>query len=167
MLDAINQLLGMKVETRDFIAFAALLVSVIAFVGKLNADTRVARFRETVAFIEKREAEMRSSWKDISLGRLTGVALEDELHIFFGRLELVSLLIGQRVFDSELVYNYWWQYFDEPLRQPSINSWVQLNQEADSAMYEHYMKQCKRWAHRLDKEIGRLRPSLLSRLFTR
>ncbi len=156
MLDLFSQLLGTKIEPRDIIAFTALLVSVVAFVGKLNVDSRTARYRETVAFIEKREADMRARWKDITRGNVTGGEREDALYVFFGQLELVSLLVRKNVFDSELVYNYWWRYYDEPLQNPDINSWVQLSRESDSALYEHYLAQCKRWASRLDKEIGRV-----------
>ena len=164
MLDLLTQILGAKVETRDLVAFSAVLVSVVAFVGKLNVDSRTARYRETVSFIEKREADMRKRWKDITRANVTGGEMEEWLYVFFGQLELVSLLVRKNAFDSELVYNYWWRYFDEPLRNPDINSWLQLNRESDPASYEHYQAQCKRWADRLDKEIGRPRRPLWQRL---
>jgi hypothetical protein len=65
MLQYINQLLGVQIELRDFISFAAVLVSVIAFVSKLTSDTRIARYRETVSYIEKRKR------KPVSAGRTT------------------------------------------------------------------------------------------------
>jgi hypothetical protein len=167
MLDFLAQILGTTIEARDLIAFTAVLVSVIAFVAKLNADSRTARYRETVAFIEKREADMRKRWKEISRGNVIGAAMEEELYVFLGQLELVSLLIRKNVFDAELVYNYWWRYYDEPLQNPIINSWVQLNRESDSALYEHYLAQCKRWGNRLDKEIGRPRRSVWQKLRAR
>lgn len=155
MLDQLGILLGTKIEVRDFVAFAALFVTVLTFVLKLTADTKIARYRETVAFIEKREAEMRKRWRDITLGTVTGGDLEEETRVLIGQLELVSLLMRKNVFDSELVYNYWWRYFDEPLQKPQINSWIQLCREQDPALFEHYLHRCKVWADRLDKELGR------------
>jgi hypothetical protein len=157
MLDHLGQFLGTKIEVRDFISFAALFVAVVSFVWKLSADTRTARYRETVAFIERREAEMRNRWRDITFGNLAGGELEEQTRIFVGQLELVSLLVRKAVFDAELVYNYWWRYFDEPLRNSQINAWVQLSREDDAALFEHYLHRCKAWADRLDKETGRAR----------
>lgn len=143
---------------KDYIYLAGLGLTAGTFVWKLRTDTRLARYRETVAFIEKREKDMRERWKSITHGDLVGGDLEEALRVFVGQLELVSLLIQLEAFDSELVYNYWWRYFDEPLGNPDINSWVQLTQEQDAAMFRHYVLQCKRWATRLDVEIGRGKP---------
>jgi hypothetical protein len=164
MLEQLGILLGTKIEVRDFVAFAALFVTVLTFVLKLTADTKIARYRETVAFIEKREAEMRKRWRDINLGNVTGGDLEEETRILIGQLELVSLLMRKNVFDSELVFNYWWRYFDEPLQKPQINSWIQLCREQDPSLFEHYLHRCKVWADRLDKELGRPRRTWWKRL---
>lgn len=40
------------------------------------------------------------------------------------------------MFDGDFVYNYWWRYFDEPLRNADRISWIQLSREADAALYE-------------------------------
>jgi hypothetical protein len=166
VLDQLANFLGTKIEFRDFFAFAALFVTVVTFVWKLTADTKIARYRETVAFIEKREAEMRKRWRDITLGNATGDVLEEETRVLLGQLELVSLLIRKNVFDAELVYNYWWRYFDEPLQKSQINSWIQLSREQDSSLFEHYLHRCKVWADRLDKEIGRKRRPWWKRLLS-
>ena len=48
---------------KDWIYLAGLALTAGTFVWKLRADMALARFRETVAFIEKREKDMRDRWK--------------------------------------------------------------------------------------------------------
>lgn len=101
---------------------------------------------------------MRERWEKLKAGTLAGSELEEEFRIFFNQLELVSLLVDRAAFDGELVYNYWWRYFDEPLSFQDINTWVLLHQTTDSAVFLHYVQRCKAWAERIDVEAGRSPP---------
>jgi hypothetical protein len=152
---AATNLFGLK----DWIYLAGLALTAGTFVWKLRVDSSLARYRETVAFIEKREKDMRERWRNIQRGSLVGGELEDEIYIFMGQLELISLLLQRAVFDNELVYNYWWRYFDEPLHSAQINTWIALKREDDSSVLEHYLAQCKKWSSRLDVELGRKKQS--------
>lgn len=145
---------------KDWIYLVGLALTAGTFAWKLRADAQLARYREAVAFIEKRERDMRERWAKIERENLAGETLdEDETYVFMGQLELVSLLLEKDVFDAEILYNYWWRYFDEPLQNAQINTWVALRREADSTVLEHYLRRCKRWADRIDLELGRSKPA--------
>jgi len=148
---ATSTLFGIK----DWIYLAGLALTAGTFAWKLRLDSNLARYRETVAFIEKRERDMRERWSNIQKGNLVGGALEDEIYVFMGQLELVALLLQRDVFDNEIVYNYWWRYFDEPLQSEQINTWISLRREDDASVLEHYLRQCKKWSSKLDAELGR------------
>jgi hypothetical protein len=92
---------------------------------------------------------------------------EDALRVHLGQMELVSFLMHKKVFVPELVYEYWWRYFDEPLRDPAIKSWVQFRRLGDPALLRHYLRRCELWADQLDREQGRPGRSFLKRLATR
>ena len=115
----------MQIKPSDFIAFTALLVTVIAFVKNLNSNTRIARFRETVNYIEKKEGETRTRWQKCQVGTATPSELEEELWIHLGQMAMVSFLMRENVFEPELVYQYWWRYFDEPLRNQAAKNWIE------------------------------------------
>ena len=140
---------------KDWIYLIGLGLTAGTFIWKLQVDAALARYRETVAFIEKREKDMRDRWAGICKGPTTEGSLEEEIYIFTGQLELVALLLHRKIFDEELVYNYWWRYFDEPLQNKQINTWIVLHREADSAVLEHYLKRCEIWSTKLDIELGR------------
>lgn len=143
---------------KDWIYLVGLGLTAGTFVWKLITDTSIARFRETIAYIEKREEKMRERWAKLKAATLSGSELEEEMRVFFNQLELVSLLVDRGAFDAEVVYNYWWRFFDEPLAFQEINTWVLLHQTNDSAVFLHYVRRCKAWAERIDVECGRSKP---------
>jgi len=124
------------------------------FYWKLTTDTRYSRYRETVAYIEKREAALRDRWKKISDKNVDIADKSDDVYWFFAQLELISLLVNNKAFDAEIVYNFWWRYFDEPLKIHEINTWLLLERASDAHLFEHYLALCKKWSRRIDKEQG-------------
>ncbi|ARV17818.1 hypothetical protein AEP_00861 [Curvibacter sp. AEP1-3] len=98
---------------------------------------------------------MRERWKSISNVDAEFEGKSEEVYAFFGQLELISLLVSKKAFDKEIVYNFWWRYFDEPLRVKALNTWLQIERESDSEMFIHYCDLCKEWAKRIDREQGR------------
>lgn len=141
---------------KDWIYLVGLVVTVGTFMWKLITDTKYARYRETVAFVEKREKEMRERWARIKGQTGSQTEIEDDVYVFMGQLEMISLLVRNKAFDGELVYTFWWRYFDEPLQNSQINNWVLLKQATDSSLFNHYVALCEKWADRLDKEQGRI-----------
>lgn len=71
---------------RDWIYLAGLGLTAGTFVWKLTTDTNIARYRETIAFIEKREKQMRERWIKLRAGSFSGSELEEEFRVFFNQL---------------------------------------------------------------------------------
>jgi hypothetical protein len=135
---------------------SGLALTTSMFVWKLRVDAKYARYRETIAFMEKREEDMRLRWARISdPNGLTSGEIERDLYTLLGHLELVAYLVHVEAFDSELVYNFWWHYFDEPLLRSQINTLIMLHLEQDGTKYQHYLALCEKWATRIDSELGR------------
>ena len=126
------------------------------FYWKLTTDTKYARYRETVAYIEKRESALQDKWKKISDANISIADKSDEVYSFFAQLELISFLVKKKAFDAEIVYNFWWRYFDEPLRIHDVNTWLMLERATDAHLFEHYVGLCQKWSRRIDKEQGNL-----------
>ncbi len=140
---------------KDWIYLAGVLVTFATFIWKLSADSKYARYRETIAFMEKREKDMRDRWTRISQRTGSEKEIEDDVYVFMEQLELVSLLVHKKAFDGELVYSSWWRYFDEPLQSAQINNWMLFRQTIDSSLNSQYVALCKKWSRRIDREQGR------------
>jgi len=129
-------------------------ITVGTFYWKLNTDTKYARYRETVAYIEKLEESMRKKWGKISDRSVNIEDKSDEVYAFFAQLELISLLVKKKAFDEELVYNFWWRYFDAPLKSKEINTWLMFEQASDQQVFSRYLELCRKWTKQIDLEQG-------------
>ena len=152
---------------KDCVCIAGPVILLTTFVWKLVVDTKLARYRETISFLEKKDDVIKKEWTAVktSLQDLTPVM--PELKDLMARLELISMLVRKKGFDGEIVYSYWWKYFDEPLSVPSINAWIKELQQKDASVLCDYVLMCKKWADRLDREQGRLQLSWFKRVVRR
>jgi hypothetical protein len=150
-----QEALATQIQFRDFIAIVTVVVSIIALVINLWANTRMARYRETIAYIEKREGGFRQQWEEIQHGTLSAAERTEKTRSLLNQLNMVAHLIDKKVFEPELVYTHWWQLYDAPLKDTEVNAWVQSKRQSDKAVLQHYMKRCELWRGRIDKEQGR------------
>lgn len=145
----------MSVDIKDWVWLITLAVTLGTFYKRLNTDTRLARYRETIGFIEKREKDKRERWKLICGHMDTAFKVPDEeALVFFGHLELVAVMMKMEAFDEEIVYQYWWRYFYDPLNLPLTKKWIEDRRRADPAVLENFIAVAQKWRTRIEQEMA-------------
>ena len=142
-------------EIKDLLAAAALVLGALYFAIKLRADATAARYRETIAFLDKNSEKVKGWWKTIEGHAHKKTAIEEIIEPvsdLLGILDTTALLIEKKALDSELIYNYWWKFFVRPMENETIKIWVDGLRRKDRAKLEHYCKQQAIWAARVIKE---------------
>ena len=148
-----------NLTTKDWIYFAGLLVTILGllvtivlFLKRLRVDGNLAAIRETVSYLEKKSLVVKGLWTKINVKNPD----LDDVKEFFGELDQMALLVNMKAFDTELVYNFWWKYFYDPLAQPPIKSIFESFRQTDKTIFVNYIKLCEKWRKRIQKESGYL-----------
>lgn len=142
-------------ETRDVISIIGITIAVVTFWFKLRADATAARYRETIGFIDRNTNRLRENWTTLQKHlryQSSQVAFNDSAKDMLNLLDTTALLIQKKAFDSELIYNHWWQYFTEPMEKDALRAWVKELQRKDKAVLEHYTDLQGKWKARVDRE---------------
>lgn len=140
------------VALRDWLQLLAIIAGIGSFIWKLNADTRMARYRETVGFLEKRTPALEADWKAVKEAVASGETCEDAAKKMLAMLDTAALLVRSGGFDKPLVYNYWWHYFVHPMRNDVIAAWVRDRNARDHAVLEHFLDLSREFSERSDRE---------------
>ncbi|MEN9619013.1 MAG: hypothetical protein RL406_1250 [Pseudomonadota bacterium] len=140
---------------KDFAYLATPAIALGTFWIKWYADLKIARYRETIAYIDKHEASLKDGWCTIQASSTNLQLVSDELSSFISRLELISHLINKKMFEEELVYTAYWNYFDDPLAIPQIRAWVKSKRDVDVSVLKDYIDICKKWDKRIAREQNR------------
>ena len=141
-----------QLEPRDWITLAGLIFAAFTFLWKLKTDATVARYRETIGFLDKNTPFLFEKWNELVITEKSGAPIEDIAREMLGFLDTAALLIKKTAVDSELIYNQWWKYFVAPMDYLVINEWVQKLQDEDKAVLKHYCDLRDKWKKRVDKE---------------
>jgi hypothetical protein len=128
------------VAFRDWLSLLALVAGICTFIWKLYADTKSARYRETVGFLEKRTAGLMADWKLVQKAVAEGQDFDDAAKSMLGMLDTVALLVKKKAFDKELVYNYWWAYFIDAKKNPAVEAWIKARHDLDKHVLEHFLE---------------------------
>ena len=88
----------------------------IAFFWKLKADSKIASYRETIAYIDRHTEELQKGWHKVE----KQIATTKEIKAFLNRLEQLAGLVNKRAFDNDLVYESFWSYYFYPLQEPKL-----------------------------------------------
>jgi hypothetical protein len=59
------------------------------------------------------------------------------------------------MFEEELVYTAYWNYFDDPLAISQIRDWVKSKRDVDVSVLKDYIDICKKWDKRIAREQNR------------
>ncbi|WVN41773.1 hypothetical protein AOB54_09945 [beta proteobacterium MWH-UniP1] len=135
---------------KDWAYLIGLFISVYFFAHRLKIDTKFASYRETVSYLEKRNEKLENAWEAI----YKNLNDDKKLKTFFNELDLIALLVLRKGFDEELVYNYWWKFFYQPIYVPEIKVFIEDQQAKDKAAYENYLKLVKKWEKQIKRELG-------------
>lgn len=142
-------------QLRDLISIISIAIVIVTFWLKLRADANAARYRETIGFIDRNAGRLQGSWNELQQhvrDQSPQAAFSSSAKDMLNLLDTTALLIKKKAFDSELIYNHWWQYFIEPMENDSIKKWVAGHQRKDKAILEHYTELQGKWKERVDRE---------------
>ncbi len=140
---------------KDFAYLTAPAIALITFWAKWHADFKIARYRETISYIDKHEEKLKDEWSTIQASSANLDLVSDKLNSFFSRLELISHLMNKRMFEEELVYTAYWNYFDDPLAISEVRVWVKSKRDVDISVLKDYIDICKKWDKRIAREQNR------------
>lgn len=164
MLTAIGQILqtvfhGLdQLTAKEWVAAIGIVITTGTFWWKLKVDAAAARYRETIAYIDRHSTllhelcdivEGKSSAPTNSSIPATPVLAAKKL---LNQLETAALLVKKRAFDGELVYNQWWRYFTAPMEVAEVKTWVAEQRKQDRAILEHFCALSAKWKIRVQKE---------------
>jgi len=137
-------------NVKDWLYLTGLILTFLLFWYRLRVDTKFSTYRETLSYLEKKSDHLKEKWGKIKLGNTT----EDEIHHFFGELDQIALLVIKKGFDNELVYNYCWNYYYDPLILPEVKKVFETERRSDLTIYENYLELSNTWKVRILKERG-------------
>jgi hypothetical protein len=141
-----------SVALRDWLQLIAIVAGIGSFIWKLNADTRMARYRETIGFLEKRTQALEEGWKAIKVAAASDADYEELAKKMFAMLDTAALLVRDGGFDKALIYNYWWHYFVHPMRNDKVAQWITDRNRKDRAVLEHFLDLNREFGERSDRE---------------
>lgn len=128
----------------------AIIIGIITFYIKLTKDTEIAAYRETIAYMDRHAQELGDYWNVIK----SNVVTNKQIKLFLNRLEQMSLLVNKKAFDSELVYNSYWELYCEPLDNKHVLKFFENERIKDKHIFAEYKKLCDAWAPRIRAEQG-------------
>ncbi len=120
----------------------------IAFFWKLGADSKIASYRETIAYIDRHADELKKAWDKVE----KQAATIKEIKAFLNRLEQLAGLVNKKAFDGGLVYESFWSYYFYPLQEPKVKAYLEKSRTDDDAIYSHYLRLANDWSPRILKE---------------
>jgi len=130
------------------ISALGLAGGLIAFFWKLKADSKIASYRETIAYIDRHASELKKGWHKVE----NQTATSQELKTFFNRLEQLAGLVNKNAFDDDLVYESYWSYYYYPLQDPKVKAYLEKSRVDDHSVYFHYLSLANKWSARILKE---------------
>lgn len=136
----------------DFISFITLIVGIITFWKKFDADARAAKYRETIGFIDRNDSKLSEAWRGLKNSTSNDEGFGAKIRTMFNLLDTAALLINKKAFDGELIYNHWWHYFKFPMENDEIKAWVTKQRQEDKTVLEHYISLRGKWIARIEKE---------------
>jgi len=133
-----------------YLAVSAVTISggLVAFFWKLRADSKIASYRETIAYIDRHAAELKKGWHKAE----NQTASAEEIKAFLNRLEQLAGLVNKKAFDNDLVYESFWSYYYYPLQEPKIKVFLEKARINDDAVYSHYLNLANEWSSRISEE---------------
>lgn len=141
-----------KLEPRDWITLVGLCVAFVTFWWKLKTDSAAARYRETIAYLDKHTKDLDENFNTVVKAHEQDKLEIDAAKKLFALLETAALLIQKKAFDHELIYNRWWRYFVAPMELPKVKVWLNELRDDDAAIYVHYCHLEEKWRRRVAKE---------------
>lgn len=133
---------------KDMLTAIAILVGIITFYIKLNRDSKVAAYRETIAYMDRHADDLREQWEAIQLKN----ADQKQIKLFLNRLEQMALLVNKKAFDSELVYGSYWELYCKPLDCKDVSDYFENSRIKDKQVFVEYKKLSESWAARINAE---------------
>lgn len=126
----------------------AIIVGIITFTIKLNKDSVVAAYRETIAYMDTHNKELDENWEKIKLNE----GDEKTIKLFLNRLEQMALLVNKRAFDNDLVYSSYWELYSEPLKNIKVLDFYNHSRSNDQEVYKEYKILSEKWAAKIYTE---------------
>lgn len=135
-----------------YLIVSALTISVAlgTFIWRLCADLKIARYRETLAYFDKKYDILNDEWKDIE----SDSASYETKKAYLNRLEHISHLVCEKVFSEALVYDSLWMHFCYPLQRNDLAALIRELKKKDKKVFIHYIKLSKKWFPKIAREQG-------------
>lgn len=127
---------------------AAIIIGIITFYIKLNKDSEVAAYRETIAYMDRHADVLRGQWELIQAND----ADQKVIKLFLNRLEQMALLVNKKAFDNELVYSSYWELYCKPLEHKCVEDFFIASRIKDKHIYSEYKKLSETWGPRIQEE---------------
>ena len=127
---------------------AAIIIGIITFYIKLNKDSEVAAYRETIAYMDRHAEELKMNWEAIQ----AETADRSQIKSFLKRLEQMALLVNKKAFDNELVYSSYWELYCEPMDYKDVSDFFEKSRTTDKHIFSEYKKLSENWAARIKAE---------------
>lgn len=145
-------------ELKDYIPLAGYIITLCLFWWRLSIDKKIAKTRETIAFLEKRADKLDSFRAYIASAPASSThpAQLDEplLKAGFQQLELIAYLVKSKAFDEEVVYQFCWFLYDRPRKNVNINNWFNGLRTTDTSVLSNYYWLEQKWKTRVADESG-------------
>ncbi len=138
-----------KDNIKEFIYLLGLVITVWLFHIKLKADTKTSKYRETLAYIDRKYKTISELW--VNLKESHNEALMEE---YLNYLEHIALLVNENVFSDKLIYNSLWMHFYEPMKSDVVKKFINTHRSKDKTIYSNYVKLCEKWERQIKKEQG-------------
>ncbi len=127
-----------------------IFIALGTFIWRLRADLKIARYRETLAYFDKKYDTLNKEWDDIK----RGTANYETMKQYLNRLEHISHLVCEKVFSESLVYDSLWMHFCDPLQRADLRGLINNLKKKDKKVFFHYLKLSKKWFPKIVSEQG-------------
>lgn len=127
-----------------------IFIALGTFIWRLRVDSKIAKYRETLAYLDKRYDTLNQEWSVIEGGDATLKNKKDYLN----RLEHISHLVDEKVFSDQLIYNSLWMHFCYPLQRDDLSTLIGELKKTDKKVLVHYLKLSKKWFPTIIREQG-------------
>jgi len=127
-----------------------IFIALGTFIWRLRADLKIARYRETLAYLDKRYDALNQEWGAIDGGT---ASLRDKKD-YLNRLEHISHLVGEKVFSDKLIYDSLWMHFSYPLQREDLGVLIDELKKTDKKVLIHYLTLSKKWFPTIAREQG-------------
>lgn len=132
------------------VSLLTIFIALGTFIWRLRADLKIARYRETLAYFDKKYETLNEEWDEIE----RGAASYETKKRYLNRLEHISHLVCVKVFSNDLVYDSLWIHYCYPLQRRDLTSLIGELKKTDRKIFIHYLKLSKKWFPTIVREQG-------------